>query len=326
MSSWMHGHAVRCGPLTHAAQIFSASLGHGGDAPQGPAGLLALAHAVERYLAAPDTDDEHERVFVELAGAYLAVLICDAMPDCRHAMRDGKHGLMLPGGTFFDPFAAMARVLQADQVRMALAREVARAELRARDGKPDETTWQRIRAHVLPRLVGPTFAKFIGERFERAPVHVVPLAGEAQLAFIVREGHSARYVRHDEIEHAKVDSADLMRAALKNLARQSERARLMRCDSDQGVLVVAKSGDGLDSSRLLLPGLHDVLAPELGSPFAAAVPHRDALLACPLSSPAALDDLRKRAEHEAARASHRITPQLFSVGPGGQLALIPAQS
>jgi len=109
---------------------------------------------------------------------------------------------------------------------------------------------------------------------------------------------------------------------VRNLARASAGARLLRCDDDNGVLVVAKTGDGLDSSRILLPGLHDVLAPELGSPFAVAVPHRDALFACAISSPRALGELRERAAREAERAAQSITPELFAIGPSGRLEAI----
>lgn len=313
----MHGQAVRCGPLAQAARVFSATLGGGREGPCGPAGLMALARAVERHLDRSDSDEEADRLFVELAGGYLAVLLCESLGEGHHAVRDGKHGLVLESGAFFDPFAVITRLLRAEHVRRALAQEVARVEMRARSKPQPQAADSLLRAQILPRLVGPAFSAFLDSRAHNARVHLVPLLGEVRLAFIVREGRGARYVREDELE--RVNAAHLRRAALENLARKSEHARLIRCDSDQGVLVVAKTGDGLDSSRLLLPGLHDVLAPELGSPFAAAVPHRDALFACSLASDSAVQDLRERASHEAGRAAHRITPQLFGVGPAGAL-------
>src|SRR6476620_4415257 len=140
MASWMHDQAVRCGPLVPAALIFGASLGGDADAPKGPEGLIALARALERHLSsspagmpAQDAEDA-ERTFVELSGAYLALLLSDALGEVHHTVRNARHGLVLANGAFFDPFAAIERVLQADAVRPALAEEVARCELRARDG------------------------------------------------------------------------------------------------------------------------------------------------------------------------------------------------
>jgi uncharacterized protein YtpQ (UPF0354 family) len=109
-------------------------------------------------------------------------------------------------------------------------------------------------------------------------------------------------------------------AALANLARQSGAARLLRVDADQGTLIVARTADGLDSSRLLLPAVRALLAGELGSPFAAAIPHRDALLACSLRDSASLRLLRAHAALEASRATSAITTQLLCIDAAGALA------
>jgi uncharacterized protein YtpQ (UPF0354 family) len=87
---------------------------------------------------------------------------------------------------------------------------------------------------------------------------------------------------------------------------------------------MARTGDGLDSSRLLLPALRALIAAELGSPFAAAVPHRDALLACSLAPGGGVDALRIRARNEAERARHAISGQLFVVREAGELVALPA--
>jgi hypothetical protein len=322
MSSWMNGQAERCGPLAAAAQVFTASLSTQRDPPNGPAGLLALADAIERHLAEPP-DEEAERVFVELAGSYLAVLLCAELGQGEHTVRNGRHGLRLAQDRFFDPFAAIGRVLDADQVRAALAREVALAEDQARSAAPaPASVWRTLEAEVLPRLVGPRFFGFLEQRFSEAPVFVAKLAGQVQLAFILRSGGSARYLRKDEVARSAATTGQIVRSAVRNLARASTGARLLRCDDDHGVLVVAKTGDGLDSSRILLPGLHDVLAPELGSPFAVAVPHRDALFACSIGSGRSLGELRDRAAREAERAAQSITHELFAIGPSGRLEAI----
>src|SRR5688500_362832 len=100
MVSWIDALRSRCGPLTDAASLFAASLGVERDPPAGAAGLLALARGVERHLHAPEQDEEHERLFVELAGAYLGVLLCGALPQGRHASRHGKHGVLFGARRF----------------------------------------------------------------------------------------------------------------------------------------------------------------------------------------------------------------------------------
>ncbi len=88
-------------------------------------------------------------------------------------------------------------------------------------------------------------------------------------------------------------------------------------DTSYGPLVVARSGDGLDGARLLLPTLHSVLAPELGSPFVAAAPHRDALWACACEPESLRAALAHRVREDAARAPHRIGDELFLVAHRG---------
>jgi hypothetical protein len=322
--SWIEGHRARCGPLTDAASIFSASLGVERDPPSGARGLLAVARAIEQHLREPDPGEEQERLFVELAGAYFGVLLCDALGHARHTTRDGRHGLELGARTFFDPFAAIELTLAADDVRACLAEQVALAETSAEQDPHAGSSprWEHARPRLLPRLVGQKFFASVQERAASMPLCAYAIAADVHVCFVLREPGRARYVRSDEATRWKQSRAQLLRAALNNLARQSKRARMHCVDGAEGSLVMASSGDGLDSSRLLLPGLHDVLAPALGSPFVAAIPHRDALYACPLGSPDALRALRARAHDEAARAPHAITAELLLVEPGGRLSAL----
>jgi hypothetical protein len=321
VTSWIDALRVRGGPLTNAASMFAATMGVELDPPSGAHGLRALAQAIERHLHATPDEDE-DRMFVELAGSYLALLLCDAVGAAEHTTQRGQHGLRFGQTGFFDPFAAIERICEADDVRSCLAHEVALAEAQARGNAQREARdmdWKLVRPRVLPRLIGPRFYDRLGKDESEVPLCIEPLAGDVRIAFIVREQGRARYVRRDEAARWNEKPHELQRAALRNLARCSTQARLLRFDGEHGSLVVARTGDGLDSSRLLLPGLHDLLAAELGTPFAAAVPHRDALFACSLREAATVEALRARAQLEAERAPHAISAGLFAVGPGASL-------
>jgi hypothetical protein len=301
--------------------IFSASLGVELDPPRGARGLLALTRAIERHLCSSSTEQD-ERLFVELAGAYLGLVLCDALGQGRHENRNGQHGLSFGEARFFDLFAAVEQALDADDARATIAAHVARAEALARGfAEPTGTdAWARAESRLLPRLVGPRFLAQLDPSSASQTLCAYPLAGEVQLCFVLRERARARYVHRDEPERWAQNPDQLRTIALSNLARRSKQARLLRFDGEQGTLVKASTGDGLDAARLMLPGLHDVLGPELGSPFAAAIPHRDALFACRLDSGAALQAMRARAALEAAQARLPITSELFVVEPEGRLS------
>jgi len=400
VANWIDGQRAHCGPLADAATLFAAQLGVEGDPPAGVDGLVALTRAVQRRQArdaddARDTDDD--RMFVELAGSYLAVVLRAALAQGQHVRHDGRHGLALGSGGYFDPFDAIEAALDAEDVRACLVARVRDAEAEATDRGPYaratvalvgqlEARGQRVQllgrrgpslqlridgslvelelgklaklardapAAVLeraarrtldalpaldgatsppwadallalfPRLVGPAFFAGLEARAAHARLWHATVAHDIELACILRGSGRSRYVHASDLQRWQCDDDSVRAAALRNLAGASGHARLLRQDDGEVTLVTARTGDGLDAARLLLPGLHDVLAPELGSPFMAAVPHRDALFACPAKSQRSVAALRARAAEEAAVAAHAISPQPLLCGPDGELRAAP---
>ena len=316
MRSWIDDLRSRCGPLSDAALSFSAHHSLDRDPPSGAAGLLMLAGCVEKLLDEGDDDGEHERVFVEGAGSYLGLLLCNAMPEARHARVGDRHGLAFGARAFFDPFAAIERVLEADDVRASLAEQVALCE---RNARREGQRLADVSERILPRLVGPSLLADVRQRVGGHALYSRPFVGDARMMFLVREADRGRYVTEPELARWGATPSQLLRLALENLARDSQRARLFRIEHDDGVLIAARTDDGLDASRVLLPGLHDVLAPELGARFAVAIPHRDALLACALDNAKSLSLLRERAAAECARSRYAITAEPMVCEPGGRV-------
>lgn len=158
-------------------------------------------------------------------------------------------------------------------------------------------------AKVCPRLIAPDFAS-------EAALHTVPFRGALQIALVLRMGERARFVLASDLPRWSLDPDALLLRALDNLALASRTAKVHR----EPPLLYLRSGDGLDSARLLLPGLHQTMSPELGETFLAAVPHRDVLL---LARTEHADVLRARAEDDYARAPHRVSSALYAVSASG---------
>jgi hypothetical protein len=176
--------------------------------------------------------------------------------------------------------------------------------------------WDDAAARLVPRLTRPGFAAGLAAD-GHAALAVRPLFdGALELAFVLAYEGRSRYVRADEPPRWERTMDELLATAVANLAEASGKARFARVDTPDGPLVVARTGDGLDGARLLLPTLHDVLSPELGSPFLAAVPHRDALWAC-ASEPSLARALAERVREDAARAPHAVSEALFQVDAAG---------
>jgi hypothetical protein len=163
---------------------------------------------------------------------------------------------------------------------------------------------------VLPRIVGPAFDL-------RETLYARPLPNGARLGLVLAYDGRCRFVHGRELEGWALTADEAVRAALENLAKRSVRARFGRIDALDGPIIFARTGDGLDSARLVLPGLVDVLGAELGEPFVATVPHRDALLACRADAPRSFEAMMARVSDDHARAPHRISDKPFLVDRAG---------
>ncbi|MDH5493942.1 MAG: hypothetical protein OEY14_18470 [Myxococcales bacterium] len=180
------------------------------------------------------------------------------------------------------------------------------------------TDWEEARRRLLPRLVPERFVEELRQSSGgRSELHAQPIGhGILRTLVLSYEGRS-RYLRRDEVLAWGRSEEELEAAWLARLAARSQQARFAAVETPRGAMVVARSGDGLDSSRLLLPGLRGVLEAELEPPFLVAIPHRDALLAVSGQEPALVAALRARAREDHARAPHPISPELFELRASG---------
>ncbi len=171
--------------------------------------------------------------------------------------------------------------------------------------------WPEASARLLPRIVGAKLVDDVG-----AGLALRPMLHGLSVALVLAYEGRVRFVRASEIEAWGLSLEAVVHRSIENLAARSHAARVVPVEPAESGLVGLRSGDGLDSARLLLPGLHTAFAASLGTPFLAAVPHRDALLAAPVGR-AGRAALSARAHDDAARAPHAISASLFLVTEGG---------
>jgi hypothetical protein len=209
---------------------------------------------------------------------------------------------------------------QAHATDAVLTHSVERLCVPLMEGAAPLLGWETARDLLMPRLVGRSFLNSVPALDD---LYLVQLAPEVWETLVLRFNVRSRYVRRTEFEAWSAHPTgndrpiDPRRQAIVNLAHASTEARFLEHDTPDGPLVVAQSRDNLDATRLLLPGLHDVLARTLGSPFLVATPHRDTLLASALGPAELVTELRARADAATRGARHAISKQLWVVsGPG----------
>jgi hypothetical protein len=356
----------------------------------GPAGLKQLAQSMELWLEREVVDAAEEHAFVEGAGALLGLLLIDHVGDAAHATRDGLHRVRLRKHGFFDPFAAIDRVLDADNLRQALVREVHAAEAEAEGHGPlsrvvhalaaelrsthpelsiteqfehqlrlahgdrdqpleldlaravdatrdqdedavrtvvrrylsllpgaelDPAAFAEMTPRLLPRIAQEAMLADLGTG--ASELFRASLSDELCVAIVEQLEGRARYLRAAEVRSGGIAPAMLVALALQNLEARSSRARIVTEGDGEARMLMARSGDGLDSARVLLPQTYPALAERLGDAVCVAIPHRDTFLACSARSKHALAQLAERAEHDAARAPHRLSARLFRLTTAG---------
>jgi hypothetical protein len=135
-----------------------------------------------------------------------------------------------------------------------------------------------------------------------------PLSDELVVALMVEERGRARYVRTNE-----VDEREAYELALHNLRERSTQARIATIETEHGQLWIARTGDGRDSARVLLPSLHEELRTRIGPNVLLGIPHRDTFYACDASAPRLAQQLLARTTHDFDRAPHKLSARAFTL-------------
>src|SRR5690606_33899060 len=123
------------------------------------------------------------------------------------------------------------------------------------------TPLEEARARLLPRLVGPSLLDGLGARAEA--IHTRPLGHGAFVALVLAYEGRSRFVRRAELASWGLRGAEAEALAIERLAARSVAARMACLDTEAGPVVLARTRDGHDAARLLLPGLGAVLAQSL---------------------------------------------------------------
>lgn len=213
------------------------------------------------------------------------------------------------------PFVSVTRDQGADAVAATVRRLLSMLP-----GAPETTVaLTEVRERLVPRLARADSLREL-EGQGSSPLYAAPLTDELVIALMVEYEGRARYVRQRELAGWGLSANEALALALENLAARSEHARISMTETDFGPLLVARTGDGRDSARVLLRGLYGALAERLGGDVYVGIPHRDTFFACSAKNQALVEELKRRTAHDAARAPHRLSAQLFQLTAGGVLA------
>lgn len=186
--------------------------------------------------------------------------------------------------------------------------------LRAAEGTPDRNApFAEVAERIMPVLVTTDY-------FETAQGAAIgqPVVEGLQVAYVIDGDRTIAHIPEAQFKKWEISLEDLHEKAIENLVQKSQTLAADAAQDEQGNvnLILFQLGDGYDSSRLLLPTLHDRLRGHLGTPFLAAIPNRDILI-CIRNDSSILGSVRSQIAHDYRTMPRQITEKLFIVTPDG---------
>lgn len=182
---------------------------------------------------------------------------------------------------------------------------------------------EEARTRLMPRIVR-TDALHDLSASGKTLLASTPLTDELSVALLLEYDGRARYVRASELIAWALPWPQAFEQAWRNLAARSKASRIVATNTPEGPLFVARTGDGRDSARVVLPALGYELARRIGTRVALAIPHRDTFFACDADNAPLVATMQRRAAEDAARAPHRLSADIYLVDVQGKLTrLVP---
>ena len=170
------------------------------------------------------------------------------------------------------------------------------------------------RPRIMPRIQ----PESIFEHLSREQVAHVPFVNATAVVFVTDLPHMTVSITTEQIVRWGLCIDELESLAKENLDKYAPDLEVQLVESKEGGrAAILNQHDGYDAARLLLSGLYDRLAPQLGGNFYVATPARDMFVAHSPGPDNFLKRLHDRVEQDYKRLPYPITSDHFYVTRDG---------
>ena len=175
-------------------------------------------------------------------------------------------------------------------------------------------TFEFARPRIMPRVQ----PESIFDHLSRDQVAHVPYVNETVIVFVTDLPHMTVSITTEQLVRWRVSLDALEDIARANLDQYAPELDVQIVESKEGGrAAIIGQHDGYDAARLLLGGLHERLAPQLGGDFYVATPARDMFVAFSQGPDVFVRRLRERVENDFRRLPYPICPDFFYVTRDG---------
>lgn len=178
----------------------------------------------------------------------------------------------------------------------------------------DALPFDLARPMIMPRIHPET----IFDRLERGLVAHTPFVNGAVILFVLDLPQMTVSVTSEQAMRWGVDAEKLEEIARQNLRETTPELEVRLVESKEGGRAALFSHhDGYDAARLLLGGLFDTLAPQLGGDFLVGIPSRDVFVALSRDPGDFVDRVQDRIRQDYENLPYPITTDFFYVTRDG---------
>ncbi|HYE61250.1 MAG TPA: DUF1444 family protein [Phycisphaerales bacterium] len=179
------------------------------------------------------------------------------------------------------------------------------------------------RNRIMPRIQPDT----IFQHLSRDQVAHVPFVNDTAIVFVTDLPHMTVSITVEQLVRWKLSIDEVEDIARQNLDQYAPELEVQIVESKEGgKAAILSQHDGYDAARLLLGGLYDRLAPQLGGNFYVATPARDMFVAFSPGPDIFVRRLQERIEHDYRRLPYPISSDLFYVTRDGVCGTKPEEA
>ncbi|MBS0195659.1 MAG: DUF1444 family protein [Planctomycetes bacterium] len=170
------------------------------------------------------------------------------------------------------------------------------------------------RSRIMPRIQPET----IFEHLSREQVAHVPFVNDTVVVFVTDLPHMTVSITTEQQLRWNLTIDEMEEIARTNLNDYAPELEVQLVESKEGgKAAIISQHDGYDAARLLLGGLYERLAPQLGGDFYVATPARDMFVALSPRPNPFISRLRDRVMQDFRRLPYPISPDFFLVTRDG---------
>lgn len=170
------------------------------------------------------------------------------------------------------------------------------------------------RPRIMPRIQ----PESIFEHLTREMVAHVPFVNGTVVVFVTDLPHMTISVTTEQVVRWGLTVEDLDEISRSNLDEYAPDLEIQLVESKEGgKAAILSEHDGYDAARLLLSGLFDRLAPQMGGDFYVATPARDMFVALSPGPEPFIKRLQHRVNQDFRRLPYPITNDFFYVTRDG---------